>query len=107
MPELLLLIYDDRILHEGDEAVRVVIRMDSGDELGVVCSGSFRFEEVLKTLFIVEVLEVVDDRDVIDPLSTLRDELMPQFLVPLFLLEFLINLLGRTSCKVIILLDAK
>jgi hypothetical protein len=43
----LLLINDDRVFHEVDEAVRVIVRMHCGDQLSVVCSRSLRLEEVL------------------------------------------------------------
>ena len=60
---------DDLRLHEVDKASSILVGLHSRDHL-VVLLVNDRLEMVLHNLVEVKVLKVIDDRDVIDELST-------------------------------------
>ena len=85
----LLLVYDHVRLHKLEEALHIQHRVHSGY---LVLWTTFQpfLQEVFTLLLKVVILEVVDDRNVVDVASTLRDVLMT--ITRLALLELLSQL---------------
>ena len=64
------------IFHEVDEAMRVHVGVHCRNQLCIHTVGSRSLEEALAPLLKVEVLQIVNHRQVVDPFTTLRDELV-------------------------------